>query len=51
MGPFPHCVPANQILTCFFSLQPFGGGGAKSIVRAYKAAFEDASVPLEVWVR
>ena len=25
-GPFPPCVPANQILTRFFSLQAWGGG-------------------------
>ena len=43
----------NHVVTHFFSLQAFGGGGgggAKSIMRAYKAAFEQAAIPLEVWV-
>ena len=41
----------NHVVTHFFSLQPLEGGGAKSILRAYKAAFEQAAIPLEVWVR
>ena len=41
----------NKIDTQFFSLQALGAGDAKSIVRVYKAAFERASVPLELWVR
>ena len=41
----------NKIDTQFFSLQALGAGDAKSIVRAYKAVFEHASVPLELWVR
>ena len=41
----------NHVVTHFFSIQPLEGGGAKSILRAYKAAFEQAAIPLEVWVR
>ena len=41
----------NHVVTHFFSLQALEGWGAKSILRAYKAALEQAAIPLEVWVR
>ena len=42
--------PLLDRLDAFFSPQALEGGDAKSILRAYKAAFEQAAIPLEVWV-
>ena len=41
----------TQIDTRFCSMQALGAGDTKSILRVYKAVFELASVPFELWVR
>ena len=47
---YARCTLPDQVVMHFFFLLQAMEGGAGSILRAYKAAFEQAALPLEVWV-
>ena len=49
--PYVRYSLPNHVVTHCLSLQALEGGNTKSILTAYKAAFEQAAIPLEVWVR
>ena len=47
---YVRCSLPHHVVTHCLSLQALEGGHANSFLSAYKAAFEQAAIPLEVWV-